>query len=158
MQVSNFFWILLVLCAVNTAVIYFVTNHVDTNHHAKHRMKEFQRKHFKTELKELEESHPVNKPPLQSKTVETQTVQLQGSPNNNIVDDHHKIAGLSCEAFGGPYEKDILSDVVYWSDIPSDASYQSPFYDPDGEEKFMTFEPDGGGWNNIRMAMETVCK
>jgi hypothetical protein len=26
----------------------------------------------------------------------------------------------------------------------------------DGTEQFLTFEPDEGGWNNIRMAMETV--
>jgi GDP-fucose protein O-fucosyltransferase len=42
-------------------------------------------------------------------------------------------------------------------EIPSDSHYQSPFHvRPDQEEQYMTFEPDGGGWNNIRMAMETV--
>jgi hypothetical protein len=42
---------------------------------------------------------------------------------------------------------------VYWSDIPSDNAHVSPFYSPD---RYMTFEPDHGGWNNIRMSMETV--
>jgi GDP-fucose protein O-fucosyltransferase len=43
------------------------------------------------------------------------------------------------------------------AEIPSDSHYQSPFHvRADQEEQFMTFEPDGGGWNNIRMAMETV--
>jgi hypothetical protein len=46
--------------------------------------------------------------------------------------------------------------MVYWSDLPEDAAYTSPFYDPQAEERYLTFEPDGGGWNNIRMAAETA--
>ena len=44
-------------------------------------------------------------------------------------------------------------EMVYWSDIPSDNAHVSPFFSP---HFFLTFEPDGGGWNNIRMSMETV--
>lgn len=62
------------------------------------------------------------------------------------------LAGLDCTAFGGP-SNDIAAEMVYWSDVPSDNAHVSPFYSP---ELYMTFEPDGGGWNNIRMAMETV--
>ena len=64
----------------------------------------------------------------------------------------HTIAGLSCEQYGGPNPKEY-EEMIYWEDIPSDAKYKSPFYD---ENKYLTFEPDHGGWNNIRMAMETV--
>lgn len=64
----------------------------------------------------------------------------------------HRLADISCEAYGGPSRED-MEEIVYWSDIPSDATYESPFRDPD---KFLTFEPDHGGWNNIRMAMETT--
>ena len=52
--------------------------------------------------------------------------------------------------------------MVFWSDIPSDSSYLSPMHPlndphtPDDTERFLTFEPDSGGWNNIRMAMETA--
>lgn len=65
------------------------------------------------------------------------------------------LATLSCEAHGGPTTEEA-QEMVYWHDIPSDTKYKSPLFQRDGVERFLTFEPDGGGWNNIRMAMETV--
>jgi hypothetical protein len=62
------------------------------------------------------------------------------------------LAGLNCGNYGGP-SPELAQEMVYWSDIPLDAQYKSPFYK---QRRYMTFEPDGGGWNNIRMAMETV--
>ena len=60
-------------------------------------------------------------------------------------------------------DRDAAQEMVYWQDIPSDTQYQSPFHQINqreqqngGRTKYMTFEPDGGGWNNIRMAMETI--
>ncbi len=64
------------------------------------------------------------------------------------------LAGLKCDAFGGPSEE-IAKEMVYWEDIPSDNRYVSPFKKKDVPQ-YLTFDPDGGGWNNIRMAMETV--
>jgi len=61
-----------------------------------------------------------------------------------------KLAGLSCIKHGGPSDEFANHEMVYWSDIPADSEYKSPFYDP---EKYVTFEPDHGGWNNIRMGM-----
>eukprot|EP00957_Ditylum_brightwellii_P108553 8280102-Ditylum_brightwellii.AAC.1 len=55
----------------------------------------------------------------------------------------HELAGLSCVDHNGPESIESASDVVYWSNIPSDAEYKSPFYDP-SEEKYLTFEPDHG--------------
>lgn len=52
-----------------------------------------------------------------------------------------KIASLSCEAFGGPPQQDA-EEMVYWSDIPSDAKYISPLKKKRGERRqYMTFEP-----------------
>ena len=70
--------------------------------------------------------------------------------------DASDFAHLSCTEFGGP-DDEFAQEMVYWKDIPSDSHYVSPFHVKKGQQKrYMTFEPDGGGWNNIRMAMETV--
>lgn len=76
-----------------------------------------------------------------------------GTDSAHTAHEHHEhtsLAGLSCGKYGGP---DNAEEMVYWRDVREDASYKSPFHDP---SKYMTFEPDGGGWNNIRMSMETV--
>jgi hypothetical protein len=80
------------------------------------------------------------------------------SPASAVVvgKEQHKLAGLRCmEEYGGPDDAYAEAEMAFWSDIPSDAGYKSPFMD-DEEERYLTFEPDHGGWNNIRMAMETA--
>jgi hypothetical protein len=70
-----------------------------------------------------------------------------------------KISGLSCDKFGGPLEAEAAEEMVYWLDIPSDQLYQSPFRPQPGQPRqYMTFEPDGGGWNNIRYVQKLICK
>jgi len=74
----------------------------------------------------------------------------------------HPVAHLNCEDHGGPKNKQIIDEMVYWSDIPSDAAYLSPMHPlndpntPDDTERYLTFEPDHRGWNNDRMVMETA--
>lgn len=64
------------------------------------------------------------------------------------------IASLNCGGRGAANEE-TQKELVYWEDIPSDSHYRSPFKQA-GVTKYITFEPDSAGWNNKRMAMETI--
>ena len=63
-----------------------------------------------------------------------------------------KLAGLSCKLHGGPSDG-IAAEMIYWRDIPRDSTYESPFAKFGPNPKYITFEPDSGGWNNKRMSM-----
>jgi len=67
----------------------------------------------------------------------------------------HPVAGLDCTEHAGPLNIEDAQEMVYWEDIPADSEWESPFLKKD-KRQYLTFEPDGGGWNNIRMSMETV--
>lgn len=62
----------------------------------------------------------------------------------------------------GHVECDVdVDDHVYWNDPQGkrDQNFQSPFAglaDSEGKRRYLTFEPDPGGWNNIRMSMEII--
>lgn len=49
-----------------------------------------------------------------------------------------------------------VDDIAYWNDPQGDRdrNFVSPFATP--SEHYLTFEPDMGGWNNIRMSMEII--
>ncbi len=47
----------------------------------------------------------------------------------------------------------VSRSMTYWSPSPSDGAFSPP---RPPSPRYITFEPDSGGWNNIRMAMETV--
>jgi len=55
----------------------------------------------------------------------------------------HQIAGLNCDAYGGPTEEDA-AEMVYWQDIPTDSKHVSPLKASGPEPKYLTFEPDEG--------------
>jgi hypothetical protein len=65
-------------------------------------------------------------------------------------------ASLDCSKYtGGPSTLSDTAEMVYWKDR-SDASYDPAPPSTYKSGGYLTFEPDGGGWNNIRMAMETI--
>ena len=50
------------------------------------------------------------------------------------------------------------SEVIYWMDVPGDDSYESPItpHHADHHDRYITFEYDNGGWNNVRMSLECI--
>ncbi len=73
----------------------------------------------------------------------------------------HRVAGLSCPAYPGLNEahyQQVQKEITYWRDIPADSLTTSPYQCAEQQQtkKYLTFEPDEGGWNNIRIALETV--
>jgi hypothetical protein len=67
-------------------------------------------------------------------------------------DNTKLVAGLSCPSTDTSLAVNNANDMVYWQNVPSDTTWHSPLYKPN---QYVTFEPDEGGWNNIRMSMET---
>jgi len=56
-------------------------------------------------------------------------------PSNPILEAH-----LSCNTYGGP-DDDVAQKMVYWSDIPKDAQFVSP-YKKLNTPQYLVFEPD----------------
>ena len=112
---------------------------------------------IKDDPKQLKTHHVANNGTSAMKQIGN---SMQSSGMNQ--DGPHPVAHLNCADHGGPNNQQIIDEMVFWSDIPSDSSYLSPMHPlndphtPDDTERFLTFEPDHGGWNNIRMAMETA--
>ena len=87
------------------------------------------------------------------------SLSLFAKPSSTIRNDvsyiarkgHHHLAALQC-----PNSNHDHPEMVYWKDIPSDNSRISPFTWYGGHETYITFDSDMGGWNNIRMAMESI--
>lgn len=67
----------------------------------------------------------------------------------------------TCQAYGLAFDEETMAaaaqEMVYWQTIPTDYQYQSPFFDGNASpQRYLTFALDGGGFNNVRMSLETV--
>lgn len=52
----------------------------------------------------------------------------------------------------------VDSEIIYWKIVPGDRSFESPItpHHADHHDKYLSFEYDAGGWNNVRMGMECL--
>jgi len=69
-----------------------------------------------------------------------------------------KLAHLTCKQYGNT-NQEVVDDMVYWYDIPSDQDYLNPFQEiavNSDVEQFLLFEQDSAGFNNRRMSIETI--
>lgn len=50
------------------------------------------------------------------------------------------------------------SEVIYWKIVPGDNEFESPISPHHGlhHDRYLSFEYDQGGWNNVRMGMESL--
>lgn len=57
----------------------------------------------------------------------------------------------------GMQHNPLVSKLFYWKEpTEEDLAYRTPYADAGPAAKYVSFEPDVGGWNNIRMQMELV--
>jgi hypothetical protein len=66
----------------------------------------------------------------------------------NAIPHFEAVAGLQCHDHGGPTDSLAAEEMVYWRDIPKDASFASPFRSTASSSQrnqYLTFEPDEGG-------------
>jgi hypothetical protein len=68
------------------------------------------------------------------------------------VKKQEKVGTLMCNG------KNTKSEVIYWKIVPGDNEYESPITPHHGNhhDRYLTFEYDNGGWNNMRMAIECL--
>ena len=78
-------------------------------------------------------------------------------PHNNdhspkALHEEENVGTLMCDG------KDTKSEVIYWKVVPGDNEFESPITPHHGihHDRYLTFEYDNGGWNNIRMSLECL--
>lgn len=91
-----------------------------------------------------EPPHPTEKPTRPLEKVISTKLPLQ--------ENMEKRGNLQCDG------KFVDSEVIYWKVVPGDDSYESPITPHHGihHDRYLSYEYDEGGWNNIRMGMECL--
>lgn len=79
--------------------------------------------------------------------------ELEMQEDDRVLDSDQERKGvLMCNGSA------IDSEVIYWKIVQGDDSYESPITPHHGQhdDRYLTFEYDAGGWNNVRMGMECL--
>lgn len=99
---------------------------------------------------------------------ENEALGGHGEPSSKLARGVNKLPLSQTRALMGARQGEFQCDadvdqerMIYWNSPQGDRdrSFKTPFAPPkNGEikEYFLTFEPDRGGWNNIRMSMEIL--
>lgn len=163
---SHALFFLLGCCFATVVLNIFHAAVIHNDHDADTHLDHFHHKHMRAAVVDpsaaaavvtYREAHDHHQTTIDSKTTHQRIKKTPSSIIDNKKTDSNSnsnIAGLNCDKYGGP-SVEQSQEMVYWKDLQDDNGYQSPFYDP-AVTRYLTFEPDGGGWNNIRMSMETV--
>jgi len=101
---------------------------------------------------------PTHLPPVKNSTSRAfaSSDSSSTSSSSNTVKQHEhepeKKGVLYCDG------KQVDSEVIYWKIVPGDNEYESPItpHHSNHDDKYLTFEYDNGGWNNVRMGVECV--
>lgn len=119
-------------------------SHVHLKQKKKHALSDFplpdQKKSAHMETEEAEDTdHESNDSSSNNAGSNTEDEPPETEPDDAV----HTVAGLNCDAYGGPSEEDA-AEMVYWQDIKTDAQFVSPLKAAGPETKYLTFEPDEG--------------
>jgi hypothetical protein len=160
----------LIMLFVFGCVQFYFNGMQDTGmNHQLHHIADFQRRHFvKSHSKSLKQKVEENveesgDASLHHRDVEEENEQ-EGNEETESKDDslkgqfknhpsdiggskeegnlEHRLAGLSCDQFGGP-SRDDAAEMVFWEDIPPDSLHVSPFHRR-AQKQYLTFEADHG--------------
>lgn len=123
--------------------------HLDTN--SSHLISEIH--NFLTEAKVSEENkHPSATTTTAAGGDEGEEDAEPDVPENNTYRYGSKKGLLICNG------QKVDSEIIYWKIVPGDHEFESPITPHHGlhHDRYLTFEYDNGGWNNIRMGVESL--